>query len=185
MAEDGRTTWTKFGPDMLPSQLPPLMQGCLPPNAPSRSCDTAMGNAQSGTGFCASPSFEKTTYCACVNNAVTCPQNSMAACASALYSYKPWIWNQAIGGESRNETCAKTPICVNLVEVGGSQNLVSGITQQCGTIQNITNVLKTNPTLAILLFILFIAFIVVLSITPTDDPPTGDSSHNTFHQSVF
>lgn len=171
---DGKTTWTKFGPDPAFTSLPEIMQGCLPPSQPSQACDVIMGDAQTGTGFCASPAYEQTTYCACVNNAVACPQNSMAACANALYSYKPWAWNQAVGGESKNETCAKAPICVNLVEVGGSQNIVSGITQQCGTIQNITNILKTDPTLAVLLFVLIIAFIIVLSISPTDDPPQSE-----------
>jgi hypothetical protein len=154
------------------SSLPADFQSCLPPNKPSAACDTIIGNSQAGLGYCGNPEYREMTYCACVNNAVACPNFSMASCANSEYSYKPWSWDQpgTTGGASKNELCAKAPICVNLVEVGGSQNVVSGITQQCGVIQNVTNIVKENPTMAILLFILIIALIIVSTMHVDPDP---------------
>jgi hypothetical protein len=76
-----------------------------------------------------------------------------------------------------HKACLTRPLCINLVEVDGDQNVVSGITQECGVIQNITNVLGTNPVLATLAFVLFILLVVVVAMR-TDDggarppPPT-------------
>jgi hypothetical protein len=90
----------------------------------------------------------------------------MASCANAAYAYKPYWWYQppAPGAPTPNAACSAAPICVNLVEVGGEQNVVSGVTQQCGTITNITNVLKANPALAALTLLLFVALAVVMAI---------------------
>lgn len=175
-----QTTWTKFGPDMPVTSLPPQFSQCLPPNQPTQACDAIVGSASAGNGTCADPMFMRTTYCACVNNATACPEFSMAACANSARSYKPWAWYQpTAGGASKHELCAKSPICVNLLEIGGSQNVVNNITQQCGIITNITNVLKTSPALAVLTFLLLISLIVVMSMQ-TDDrrdknqpPPPG------------
>lgn len=166
-----QTTWTSFGPDPPLSTLDVTAQQCLAPNGASAACDAYIGSAAAGNGFCSLPTYKTTTYCACVNNAIPCPQNAMASCANAAYSYKLWQWTQTPsgGGLSHNATCATSPICVNLVEVGGNQNVVSGITQQCGTITNITNVLKTNPALAVLTFLLFITLIVVMSLHADSD----------------
>jgi len=166
-----QTRWTSFGPDPPPASLPAAARACLTPVASTPACDEYIGSADSGQGFCADPLYKTTTYCACVNNAISCPQFSMASCANAAYAYKPSWWYAGTGpggaGPTPNATCATSPICVNLVEVGGDQNVVTGITQQCGTITNVTNVLKTNPTLATLAFLLFVILIIVMSL-PAD-----------------
>ena len=163
-----QTTWTSFGPDPPPSTLPAPAQACLIPVSSSPACDAFIGSAAQGSGFCALDEYKQTTYCACVNNAVACPQYAMASCANAAFAYRPAAWYAKTGAghdsPSENDSCKSAPICVNLVEIGGEQNLVSGITQQCGTITNITNILKTNPTLAILAAVLLIMLIVVMSI---------------------
>ena len=178
-----RNTWTTFGPDPPLSALPPDFVGCLPPNKPSQACDGIVGSSTEGAGYCASAPYNRTTYCACVNNSVACPGFSMTSCSNSAYAYQPWAWFQKSvgGGPSKNEQCAASPICVNLVEVGGSQNVVSGVTQQCGTVENITKVLKEDPVLSALAFLLIIAFIVVLSMRADDNgedapplaPPTA------------
>jgi hypothetical protein len=175
-----RTTWSKFGPDPPITSLGSSVQNCLPPNKATAACDAVIGSAQTGNGFCANPQYAQTTYCSCVNSAVACPNFALAACANTEYSYKPWYWNQpsTTGGPSRNQYCAKAPVCVNLVEVGGSQNIVSGITQQCGTIKDITNIIKTDPTMAVLIFILFIALIIVATLHTDDDPPPYSAAYN-------
>jgi hypothetical protein len=177
-----QTRWTTFGPDPPLSSLGVTAQQCLTPGASSAACDKYIGSADSKNGFCALDNYKTTTYCACVNNASPCPQFSMASCANAAYAYKPHWWYEppTPGAPTPDTKCSTAPICVNLVEVGGGQNVVSGITQQCGTIKNISNVLKTNPTLAVLTFLLFITLIVVMSLhadsggkrsTPPPPPP--------------
>lgn len=162
-----QTRWATFGPDPSPSSLPESFLQCLYPASPSATCDNLIGDADSGHGFCSLPEYRTTTYCACVNNSAPCPQISMASCANAAFSYKPAAWYTPTGpngsGPSKNADCATSPICINLVEVGGDQNVVSGITQQCGTITNVTNVLKTNPFLAVLTFLLVIVLIIVMT----------------------
>lgn len=175
-----QNTWTIFGNDPDISTLDPKVQACLPPNEPTQDCDKTIGYAGNG-GFCDNPNYQQTTYCACVNNAVACPQFSMAACANAAYSYKPWSWYQTLPNStaSKDSECSTSPICVNLLEIGGEGNLTSNITQQCGVITNITNILKTKPTFAILLLILFIALIIIMSLSTQNDqnlPPPPNIS---------
>ena len=165
------TTWTSFGPDPPIATLPDRFRTCLPPNQPSSECDLIVGNTAMGeqgtdpaslNGFCADPQYRETTYCACVNNAIPCPMIAAAACANSAFSYLPTGMIPPSG--EHYLTCKNEPICINILEVGGSQNVVSGITQQCGIITNITNVVKANPSLAIIIFVLLIALIVVTTI---------------------
>lgn len=180
MSNPPRTSWTTFGPDPPPDSLPIAAQKCLAPMTSSPSCDNYIGYAASGQGFCAQDEYKRTTYCACVNNAVACPQYSMASCANAAFAYKPSWWYTKTGpngdGPSKNETCEKTPICVNLVEVGGNQNMVANVTQQCGTVTNVTNMLKANPMMSAFALILFIMLIIVLAVHTEDDDDTTTSS---------
>ena len=163
------TKWVSFGPDMPLAALPADMHDCLI-NPSNRNCDDIIGNAEHGQGYCSNPAYKRTTYCACVNNKIGCAQYGMASCANSAYAYKPWNWYQATaGGQSYDKECSTKPICVNLVEVQGSQNIMPNVNQQCGPITNITNVLSTSPTLATLSFILILAFIYVMSIR-TDSP---------------
>ncbi len=168
-----QTTFTQFGPDPPLSQLPQAFQTCLPPNAPSANCDNVVGSLATGQGYCSQPQYDQTTYCACVNNAIPCPMVAAAACANSAFAYVPTAM-QAPNGQAY-QRCKGQPICVNIVEIGGSQNIVSGITQQCGIITNIQNIVSANPTLAILAFLLFITLIVLMSIrtggTPRATPP--------------
>jgi hypothetical protein len=173
-----QTKWAAFGPDPPAATLPAEMQACLPPAPPSLACDAIIGAADSGTGYCAADAYKTTTYCACVNNIQSCPQFSMASCANAAYAYRPAAWYAGTGpgglSPSYQQSCATSPICVNIVDVGGSQNLVSGITQQCGVITNVTNVIKASPILAILAFILIVALVYVL-MSRTDDDDDDDA----------
>ena len=160
------TTWTAFGPDLPAAALPPAFQACLPPAQPSAECDGAVGSAAAGYGFCSDPTYRRMTYCACVNNSVGCPEYAMASCANAAYSYKPAAWYAPkADGLSQDAVCAKAPVCVNLV-VG---NTSGHVTQQCGTIRNITAVVRASPLLAVVVFILVLALVVVMSQRSTDD----------------
>ena len=170
------TTWTTFGPDLPPSALPLDLQACLPPNQPTEACDALVGSAALGYGYCAEPAYQRMTYCACVNNAVGCPEYAMASCANSAFSYRPWAWYQPgpAGQPSRDQMCEKAPICVDLVEVGGSQNVVSDITQQCGAVTNLSKRLGGNPALVVLALVLLITLVAVLSArVDADDAPAA------------
>jgi hypothetical protein len=159
--------FTRFGPDPHLDDLEPAFKACLNDTlsaASRRNCDELVGQ-WGGSGFCSQPKYAQTTYCACVNNLIPCPMVAAAACANAAFSYRTSRMQE--GGIEYKE-CKGQPICVNLVEIGGSQNVVGGITQQCGTIQNIKNLYTANPKLAVIFFILLVALIITMSMK-TDD----------------
>lgn len=175
---DTPTTFTEFGPDVSLGSLPPDFRACLPPNPATPECDQVVRSLAAGQGYCGnrdgsgnptSANYGQMTYCACVNNAISCPEFTSAACANSAFAYKPYAWAvENAGGESQYSSCEDTPICVNILEVGGDQNVVSGLTQQCGTFQTVQLVIGTNPALAALAFILIVV-IVVLLLARTDD----------------
>jgi hypothetical protein len=165
---------TQFGPDAPITSLPSDFQACLSGTAPpSVSCDALVGSMQSGQGYCAAPPYRTMTYCACVNNAIPCPMIAASACANSALAYAPtsMLPPSAVnpGGGREYQACKGQAICVNLVEVGGNQNVVSGITQQCGVFQNIQNVLKLSPQLAGMIIVLFIILVIVASIRTEPD----------------
>lgn len=163
-----KTTWTQFGPDVPKTSLPGDFQACLPPNSSSDLCDDTVGSASTGLGYCANDLYKQMTYCACVNNAVKCPEVNMPACMNSAYAYKPKIWYDPgpNGTPSQYEQCKREPTCINVLDVGGSQNVAADIQQNCGAAEKAYHILQNNPYLAALLFILIISLIIVLSITP-------------------
>ena len=160
-------TWNTFGPDPPLASLPPDFQACVSAAAPTAECDTIVGSAESGGGYCASPAYQQTTYCACVNNAMPCPIHVSAACANAAHAY------QSSKMVASLPECEKTPVCINVVEVGGSQNVVSGIVQQCGTIEKMGNLISTSPLFAAIVFILVVSFLVVLISGASPEPDSA------------
>ena len=92
----------------------------------------------------------------------------MASCSNSAFAYRTTR-------QSSQSTESCPPICVNIVDLGaGNQNVVQGLTQQCGTITNVTNILKTNPFLAVLTFILVMVLFIVMS-SNTDSADSEDS----------
>ena len=160
MAADVPTTWIHFGPDPAYTSLPGDMQACIA--SPSAACDTTMGSAQTGGGYCASPEYAQTTYCSCVNSAISCPQVTMAACADTEHAYQPAFWVQSIEGRpSQDSVCKAANLCVNLIDVEGDQNVLSGTTQQCGTVSNVFQSLKPGEVAAIALIVAIILAIAL------------------------
>ena len=120
-----------------------------------------VGSLASGQGYCSQAPWANMTYCACVNNAIPCPMMASSACANSAFAFKPTNMLPP-NGVSYGE-CKNASICVNVVEVGGSQNVVSNITQECGVIQNVQNLVNTSPMLAAITFILIIVLIILLA----------------------
>jgi hypothetical protein len=161
---------TQFGPDAPLTQLPADFRACLAPYntltpAQLEACDVVVGNDASGNGYCAQEPYRTMTYCACVNSPITCPTVASVQCTRSQLAYAPTSMLPPAGRQYL--ACKGQNICVNQVLVGGSQNVVQGITQQCGVIQNINNMLSVSPPLAILAFVLIIVLIAVL-VAPTD-----------------
>lgn len=156
--------YTKFGPDPALSTLPLEFQSCLPPNPPTVDCDmNIVGSLAHGAGYCAYPAYADTTYCACVNAPITSSQCYFAPCANSAYAYMTTKMKEQSGAN-----CPQGIVCINIVDVGGSQNVVTGITQQCGIITNIVNAIQANPVLASIIFVLVLVFTVLITFPPTE-----------------
>jgi hypothetical protein len=168
-----------FGPDPALTTLPANIQSCLT-GAPSETCDQLIGslaqgyNATTGGPFCASPQYKTTTYCACVNNSVPCPQTTMSACANTAFAYKPYAWSvaPAPGAASPNEECKASNNCLNIIQVSGSQNVTSSINQSCGGGEAPNNIIVSTfisyPYITILLFFMIILLCIAIFIHTED-----------------
>jgi hypothetical protein len=168
------TSFTQFGPDDPLSSLDAQFRGCLGPDltaAERQRCDAVVGSLASGNGYCANDRYSRMSYCACVNNAIPCPMVAASACANSAFAYRPSAMSPPDGEAYLG--CKDATICVNLVEVGGSQNVVSGITQQCGVIQNVRNVIGAYPIFAVILLVLVVCLAMLLVIARDDPPPYG------------
>jgi len=89
-----------------------------------------------------------------------------AACANSAFSYLPTTMSSQ-GREYLD--CKGQPICINIVEIGGNQNIVSGIKQECGVINNVENFFGASPSLTTIAIILFIIFIILLFVKPSEE----------------
>jgi len=158
----------------------------LPNGSAYGSCDELVGSYsnQNSTnsagsnlsGVCGDPSYWQSTYCACVNNFQPCPMYQDPVCGNSSTAYQPaaWFTTQGSGtGEvviPSNEAalCKNTPICVNLVQVGGASNVLPGTIQQCGAFTPITNTYSANIFLVVLVFILVVVLVWLLK-QPVED----------------
>jgi len=125
----------------------------------------------SGNGYCSVDRYSRMTYCSCVNNAIPCPMDAAASCANSAFAYRPS--NMIAPNGQAFKACKDATICVNIVEVGGSQNVVTGISQECGAIQNVRNIINSNPILAGIALILIIILVFLVLSRSSDDvlPP--------------
>jgi hypothetical protein len=186
-----QNTYTQFGPDAPIEALNTDFSKCLPPNIltvkEQADCDKIVGSKASGSGFCSATNFgyDRMTYCACVNSAIPCPMLASAACANSANAYMP---SKMLPTGAAFAECKDARICVNIVEVGGSQNIVSGITQECGAIQNVENIINTNRALAVIVFILIIILVILIAMRPEDSamlPPPPDFDLSTRESTGF
>ncbi len=134
--------------------LPTDFQNCLPPNASSTYCDNVV------SGYCNNPTYANTEFCACMNSKLPCAMFSDSNCANSQHAYLNTSQSQPSG--SKYLECKNKPICVDTVNVSGSSDDVSGVVQQCGTMNSIKHIIKTKPTLSILTFLLFILLVIII-----------------------
>jgi hypothetical protein len=158
-------TYVEFGPDVPIGVLPQPFRDCLPGNPASADCDAIVGSTQIGTGYCSVDPYRRMSYCACVNNKIPCPMIAAVACANSAYAYLPTGMTPPDG--AKYVSCKSSPICVNLVDVGGSQNVVPGVVQQCGTVTNVTRSITANPALVALALVLIFVIAAFLWLRPS------------------
>lgn len=168
----GPGLFVQFGGDVAVGDLPSDFGACLPPyGSASASCDVIVGSTMHGSGYCSTPPYSTMSYCACVNNAIGCPMLAATACANNEFAYRPTDMLAPSG--QAYLACKDTTICNDIIDVYGSENVVTGITQDCGKVTDIRQLIGSNPAIAILIF-LFVVVLAFLLAGPSDLPkPRG------------
>ena len=115
--------------------------------------------------FCSIPLYHKTSYCACLNGPGSKPACMFKPCASGQAYLAP---NMVTGMEH----CPTIIDCEQIQQIGGSGNVVDGLTQRCGVFQSYWLSLKQNPLLVVLLFLLVVFVAENLRPRPSS-PPKG------------
>jgi hypothetical protein len=130
-----------------------------------------MGSIAHGSGWCFDPENASQTYCACVNAPASLGANAacfFSPCVNNAFAYA------TPDQRSRATECPQgAVICSQLIEIGGSDNVVSNINMECGVITKVTNVIQASPYLAVLLFVLILALVMVITMKPDDSAMMG------------
>jgi hypothetical protein len=156
-----RTTFVKFGPD---AQLPNTPDGwpvldCIKNKKSSPECDSIIGSAAIGSGFCSKSPWDRMTYCACVNNALPCPHITTTTCSNSNSAYVP---TQLTENGREYNTCKDRDICVNVATVEGQNDVISDLVQDCGPVTNVTNVLASTPIIGVLMIFILLLLVSIL-----------------------
>jgi hypothetical protein len=144
----GAAGFVTFGgnpPDPHPNELPADFAACL--GKTSAECDEKVGSMARGYGYCASNAYNRSGYCACVNNALPCPAVAAAACANAPLAYKTM---NMVPGSVGYTTCQNQKVCVNEVVLGGVGNTITDAHQSCALDY------KAHPVVMVLILLVII-----------------------------
>jgi hypothetical protein len=149
------------------NSLPQPFRSCLPPNPQSTACDKLIGNLVSGNGYCAimtpdpnypgSAPYALTTYCSCVNSKIPCPMIASATCSNSAFSYKN---ASQLPDSEEYKYCMSHPICVNLIDPDGRQDVIYDVVQDCNTIES-TPADSIDYKVMIFIFIILIVIIFI------------------------
>jgi hypothetical protein len=162
MALPAGTTYSVFAPNSTtagdPSAVPAAIAAanCLSGGS-SAACDALVGGIAMGTGACAGLPLASTALCACVNNALPCPQFTAPACANNAGAY------QTVEQADAGGACANLPLCINLVASGGVDPVISNINQVCGVSSSAINWIETHRGLAAALVFIFVILLALLA----------------------
>lgn len=162
---------TVFAPGPPPSTLPSCMRAALGRSAAGKQTaadDALMGKLgapmQTPTcgsakivPYCQDPRYYNTVYCACQNNALPFPQCVARGCADQLDTAYLTQTQNAVRTNA-NAACPAQQICEIVEQISGTGNVVQNkSTANCGgVINNIENILRNQPALAVVLLILII-----------------------------
>lgn len=163
----GVTGYTYFTPGVPKGLLPADFKWCM--DNPSAACDVVVGGLTDATGYCSTPAFAQTTYCACVNNALPCPARTSAQCLNAG-AYLPW----AMTAGPAADRCRSVPICISTAVVNGDHDILSNLVQECGPVAGpgpapgagpgaVAPSLSTTPAwLLVLVFVMLVLIVELL-----------------------
>ena len=155
-AYSASTTFSVFEPNATaagdPTSVPASAAACLASGATTL-CDATVGSIAMGTGVCSAPPLGDTALCACVNNALPCPQFTAPACANNAGAYQTTEQVDAAGA------CANIPLCINIVSAGGTDPVVDDVTQNCSGADTIANWVEAHR--AVTCVMVFLAVIII------------------------
>lgn len=132
--------------------------------------DRIVGSAASGTGYCSSTEFRQQLYCACVNAPTADPECVFAACANYGSAYKTTEMQSVLQDASKN--CPDIVNCTQIVEMGGSGNIASGVRQtlNCGgVVKNIITALGSHSVIAVIFIVLVLLLVIALGPDDNND----------------
>lgn len=158
----------QFGPDTAATPLPADFQACIQ-NPPTPACDATVGSVFTGSGYCSEDLYKQTTYCSCVNSALPCPAVTSTVCTSSPGAYHA---TSMVAGSTEFENCLATPVCLNVLSVGGSQNVVEA-SQSCGVGDAVANAVRSRPGYAAAFVLVLVALLVAVASRPEDGAAGG------------
>lgn len=128
---------------------------CIVNSPKSPSCDAIIGNINMPGTLCASPTYQQSIYCACVNGPsqetdLVC---AFAPCADSAFSYKP------IGLKPYMSNCPPIYDCYDVLVLGGQNNVSAGVDQRVNCDDSPEDNRKRN-IIIILLIAVFISFVI-------------------------
>ena len=169
------TSYTEFGaPAGFKStdfsQLPAAFQTAMSNShkgTPTPADDNNMGSALTGFGYCADPIYRQQVYCACVNAPIAYPECVFGPCANyngQTGAYKTTNMQKALTNANKN--CPPAVNCTQVFQMGGSDNIASGVpqTMSCGGVVNnmITNI-QAHPFFSIVVLVLILSVVMLVS----------------------
>lgn len=161
--------FVRFGGNDPPlDRLPPAVRDCVTGECQRRAgADAARAAACDATmsAFCAQTDNAQTTYCACINAAVPGAACYFAPCTNSAFAYRLSGRPPLTGACPSVET-----VCVQVMDVRGSNSIVRNLTQSCGPQFSVNGVLASNKLLTLITFVLVVA-LVYLALVPARAPP--------------
>jgi hypothetical protein len=100
------------------------------------------------------------TYCACVNSAAANPECVVASCANEAYAYKTIDMHKVLDNASR--LCPNEVTCIQVMAMGGSKNVASGITQEQNCDGTSTTGSKTRSWEVLFVMIVLVIILILL-----------------------
>jgi hypothetical protein len=122
--------------------------------------DALIGSAGSGCGYCSQADYAQQTYCACVNSAAANPECVVASCANEAYAYKTIDMHKVLDNASR--LCPNEVTCIQVMAMGGSKNVASGITQEQNCDGTSTTGSKTRSWEVLFVMIVLVIILILL-----------------------
>jgi len=160
--------FVEFGPDVplsIIQQEDPGFYTCLMKSIaqdadPTKKIDMSQCDITMST-FCDLPKYEHMSYCACLNSTTSNALCAFAPCANSAVSYKPRSQRELV----KAGQCPTMLSCSAIQKLGGTQNVMSHITQEQDCSSNEIKVYKNVKYSVPKLFLIFLVIVLLISTT--------------------